>query len=301
MAFSISSASIRTRSLTTAGATVTFGGTTHVDAGVVLDLTERQPDHVDQRQRARPARRPRPSRRARRGCRRCGAAGWTRGRAGTGAAAGRGSVSSRSSRSMSATCRATRFCVRRPTWPNICATLRRLATCRSTRPAAVPCTRSNARASSPISSLALTSTASRWIGPVASASSSATRTSSASATRATRSADAVSRVSGRTTARATARLSRTTTSRISRARPPMRYATVSALRRSLSTTAVTSLTILFSTSVPTLTTFSRAGKSAASGICDEGGDRVGVERVVERRAELRDRAVLQLLLIQVGL
>ena len=159
---------------------------------------------------ARCARRRRPRRRARPGCWRCGAAGWRRGRAGTGAAAGSGRSPRCSSRSISAICRPTRFWVRRPTWPNICATLRRLATCRSTSRAAVPCTRSKARARSPISSRPRTSTGSSRTGSRRSDSSSATRTSSASATRATRSAERVRRVSGRATVRATATLSSTT-------------------------------------------------------------------------------------------
>ena len=75
--------------------------------------------------------------------------------------------------------------------------------------AAVPCTRSNARARSPTSSFARTSTGSSGIGPEWSSSPSAIFVSSDSATCAIRSADRVSRVSGRATVRATAMLSRT--------------------------------------------------------------------------------------------
>ena len=162
-----------------------------------------------------------------------------------------GSDSSRSSRSMSAICRPTRFWVRRPTCPNICATLRRLSTCRSTSRVAVPWTRSNARARSPISSRARTFTGSRWTGADASDSSSATRTSSVSAARATRSAERVNRLSGRATARATATHSSTTPSRTSTASPPTRYAVASALRCLRLTSAVTSETIFCSTTRPT--------------------------------------------------
>src|SRR5690349_5036326 len=90
-----------------------------------------------------------------------------------------GSASSVSNSSISVTWPPTRFWVRRPMCPNISATLRRLSTCRSTSCEAVVCTRSKARARSPISSFEFISSTSRRTGSAVSLSSSATRHSPA--------------------------------------------------------------------------------------------------------------------------
>ena len=230
VAFSISSASTSTRSPTTAGAAETPGRHLHVDPGVVLDLAERQPDHVGQRQRRDVLVGARPSRRARPGCRRCGAAGWRCGRAGTGAPGGPGrspaAPAGRSARSAGrpgsgyAGRRGRTSAPRCAGWPPAARPAGRRCSAPGRRRG--PGRRSRRWPGRP--------TGSRRIGWALSASSSATRTSSASATRATRSAERVSRVSGRATVRATARLSSTTSARISAAAAPTRYAAVSARR-----------------------------------------------------------------------
>ncbi len=135
-----------------------------------------------------------------------------------------GSVSPRSTASISASWRVVRLLTRRPTLPNISATLRRLTTWRSSSADAVVWTWLKASARAPISSFAVTGTSRSRIGSSSSVSSSATRASSRPATSATSRAAPVRACTGRTTERRTSTAKVIQTAKRNRVRPSSRTA-----------------------------------------------------------------------------